>query len=322
MRDLIRRSTAWLAAGFLIAACGGGGGGGSGSNPTITIAKAATLSGDAQVGEVAAALPLPLRVQVAEDGAALAGAAVSWTTASGTVGPSPATTDGNGIATATWTLGNAAGARTATATLAGAVGSPVTFAVTATPGPAAAIVKVAGDAQGEAINTPFGVPVQVRVDDQFGNPRPSTTVNWAGAGTAQPTAASSVTNGQGLASVTVAAQGAAGGGTVTASVAGVGPTQTFNFTVGHRKVTANANLSFVSARNATVDPAIDTIAAGQTMIWVNAGGSHTVESLGNPSFTSSGVLSIYTVTFPATGTYEYDCAVHPTPQMSGRVVVE
>jgi plastocyanin len=302
-------------------ACGGGGGGGTG-NPTTTIAKTAASSGDAQVGEVGTALANPLRVLIQEDGAPLAGANVEWLTASGNVGPSPATTDANGIATATWTLGNVAGPRTATATLAGATGSPVTFNATANPGPAAVIDKVAGDNQGALVNTNFTAQVQVRVEDQFGNPRPGTTVNWAGGGSAQPGTPSSVTNAQGIASVTVAAQNVGGAGTVVASVAGVVGTQTFNFQVGHRRVNANADVSFSSARNGTVDPAIDTIAVNQTMLWVNVGGGHTVRSIGVPSFTSSGNLTVYAVTFPTQGTYQYDCEVHPDPLMTGQVVVE
>jgi plastocyanin len=321
MNGLTCRTTGILTAAAISAACGGGDGG-TGNNPTTTIAKASTLSGEAQTGPVATALPLPLRVVVARDGAPLQGASVTWATASGTVGPSPATTDANGIAAATWTLGTAAGARTATATLAGATGSPVTFNATALPGAANAVFKVAGDLQGEAINTNFAVQAQVRVEDQFGNPRPGTTVDWVGSGTVLPAAASSVTNAQGIAAVTVTAQGNAGAGTVVASVVGVVGTQTFNFTVGHRKVIAAADISFTSARNGTSDPAIDTITAGQTMLWVRTGATaHTVESTGNPSFASSAAFDIYTVQFNAQGTYTYQCQPHGT-FMTGQVVVE
>jgi plastocyanin len=314
--------TGLLVAAGIGAACGGSGGGGTGNNPTTTIAKASTLSGEAQIGQVATALPLPLRVVVAEDGTALQGASVTWATTSGTIGPSPATTDANGIAAATWTLGNSAGPRTATATLAGAVGSPVTFNATATPGPAFAVFKVAGDQQGEVINTNFSQQAQVRVEDQFGNARPGTTVDWVGGGTVAPTAASSVTNAQGIASVTVAAQGNAGAGTVVASVVGVVATQTFNFSVGHRKVTAAANITFTSARNGTSNPAQDTIAAGQTVVWVRAGAiGHTVQSTGNPAFTSSGALDVYAVLFNNPGTYTYNCLPHGNA-MTGEVVVE
>jgi plastocyanin len=198
----------------------------------------------------------------------------------------------------------------------------VTFNATATPGPAFAIAKIAGDLQGEAINTNFAVQAQVRVEDQFGNPRPGTTVDWAGSGTVLPAAASSFTNAQGIASVIVAAQGNAGAGTVVASVVGVVGTQTFNFTVGHRKVIAAADISFTSARNGTSDPALDTIAVGQTMLWVRTGAiAHTVESIGNPSFVSSGNLTLYTVTFNSVGTYQYNCQPHGN-SMTGEVVVE
>jgi plastocyanin len=303
-------------------ACGGGGnGGGTGNNPTTTLAKTATSSGDVQTGQVATALANPLRVLVQEDGAPLAGANVTWATPSGgTVGPSPATTDGNGIAAATWTLGQTSGAQTATATLAG-VGS-VTFTATANPGPAASLTKVAGDNQGELVNTNFALQAQVRVEDQFGNDLPGVTVNWAGAGSVQPAAANSVTNAQGIASVTVAAQNAGGAGTVVASVGGVVGTQTFNFEVGHRKVIAAANISFTSARNNSSDPAVDSIAVNQTVVWVRSGATgHTVESTGSPSFTSSGLFDAYSVTFANPGTYTYECLPHGN-FMTGQVIVQ
>jgi plastocyanin len=122
--------------------------------------------------------------------------------------------------------------------------------------------------------------------------------------------------------VTVAAQGNAGAGTVVASVVGVVATQTFNFTVGHRKVIAAANISFTSARNGTSDPAQDTIAAGQTVVWVRTGAlGHTVESTGSPSFTSSGLFDVYALMFSTTGTYTYQCNPHGSG-MTGEVVVE
>jgi plastocyanin len=190
------------------------------------------------------------------------------------------------------------------------------------PGPPAAIFRVAGNLQGEVINSNFAVQAQVRVEDQLGNVVPQTTVNWAGTGSVLPTAASSVTNAQGIAAVTVAAQGNAGAGTVVASVTGVVGTQTFTFTVGHRKVTAAANISFTSARNGTSDPARDTIAAGETVVWVSTGAIvHTVLSTGSPSFTSSGPLDVYGVMFDTPGTYTYNCAPHGAA-MTGEVVVQ
>jgi plastocyanin len=60
--------------------------------------------------------------------------------------------------------------------------------------------------------------------------------------------------------------------------------------------------------------------------WTNTGSvSHSVQSQGSPSFTSSAIQSgdgkTYTMMFTSPGTYQYDCAVHGQ-SMSGRVVVQ
>ena len=91
-------------------------------------------------------------------------------------------------------------------------------------------------------------------------------------------------------------------------------------------VTVGNNL-FRSDQNGSVNPAVDTVPVGSTVRfrWVNTGNvPHTVESEGQPHFTSSAVLTgngkTYDATFPAPGTYEYDCAVHGG-MMTGTVVV-
>ena len=106
--------------------------------------------------------------------------------------------------------------------------------------------------------------------------------------------------------------GGTGGGTTPATTASV--------TVG--------NIFFQSVRNGTRNPAVDTVAAGGTVTWtwVNTGSiSHSVQSVGTPSFTSSQVLAgdgqTYTMMFSTAGTYQYDCAVHGT-QMTGTIVVQ
>jgi plastocyanin len=88
------------------------------------------------------------------------------------------------------------------------------------------------------------------------------------------------------------------------------------------------NLFFQSAHNGTTNPAVDTVPVGQAVTWTWTGtGSttHSVESLGSPSFTSSNGITgngmVYTFTFTQPGTYRYECAFHPTI-MSGTVVVQ
>jgi plastocyanin len=88
------------------------------------------------------------------------------------------------------------------------------------------------------------------------------------------------------------------------------------------------NIFFQSGNNGTQNPAIDTVAAGTTVTWTwtNTGStSHSVQSDGTPSFTSSAIQSgngkTYTFTFATPGTYQYDCAVHGSA-MTGRIVVQ
>ena len=87
------------------------------------------------------------------------------------------------------------------------------------------------------------------------------------------------------------------------------------------------DIFFTSARNASSNPAVDTVAVNGTVTWTWAAGevlAHSVQSMGSPSFTSSGILSgvgnTYQFTFTAPGTYQYDCAVHGQ-LMTGSIVV-
>ena len=81
-----------------------------------------------------------------------------------------------------------------------------------------------------------------------------------------------------------------------------------------------------SARNGSVNPAVDTVAVGAsvTWTWTNTGNvPHGIESLGSLSFPTGTVLTgngnTYRVTFNTAGTYQYDCLVHGT-MMPGTIV--
>ena len=83
------------------------------------------------------------------------------------------------------------------------------------------------------------------------------------------------------------------------------------------------NLFFTSLHNGTSNPAIDTVSVGGQMTWSFVGGTHSVQSSGGSSFTSSPTLSsgTYLFTFNAIGTYNYVCGIHGAI-MSGTVVVK
>ncbi len=111
-----------------------------------------------------------------------------------------------------------------------------------------------------------------------------------------------------------------GGGDGGGGGGGGGASPVGNVTVG--------NIFFRSAHNGSENPAVDTIAAGESVTWTwNAAGSHTVQSTGVPPeiFRNSVVMAeandTYTVTFRNPGTYSYDCAIHGSA-MTGTIVVQ
>jgi probable HAF family extracellular repeat protein len=84
------------------------------------------------------------------------------------------------------------------------------------------------------------------------------------------------------------------------------------------------SIFFASTRNGSWNPAVDTVAVGSTVTWDWCGGSHSVQSRGSPSFTSSVIMqnsqAEYKFTFTRAGTYQYDCVRHVG--MTGRIIVK
>jgi plastocyanin len=155
------------------------------------------------------------------------------------------------------------------------------------------------------------------------------TVNFAGSGGVLVSSPTATTDANGTAVVTATGASSAGAGGVAATVAGIAAPVNFTLTTANavREVTVGAAIIFKSLRNNTTNPAVDTIATGQGVLWRWAGGTHSVEST-SPApndFASSGISStpgnLYVVTFLTTGTFQYDCGVHTTG-MTGRVVVQ
>jgi plastocyanin len=318
---------AWasLLVGGLALACSSSDSGGS-PNPTTDIAKTATNSGDAQTATVGQPLALPLMVIVTMNGAAQQGVDVTWETPSGTI-DATSTTDVNGVATATWTLGNTSGAVTATATLAGAGGSPVTFTATADPDAPAELSIAGGDGQDGPLNTTLP-PLQAKVADQFGNGVPGVTVTWtvtSGDGTVTP--GTSDTDANGIAETEVTLGVTVGDVTVDADVTGLtGSPQTFT---EHAIALPVAIVIDVGSAGLTFSPKVDTVAAGGTVTWNWGGVGHSVISDGPPSFTSEPTLqsapfSYGPLTFGTAGTYHYHCSAHGSAAgggMAGSIVV-
>ena len=137
-------------------------------DPKKPIAVAAE-SGNSQVGQVGAELPLDPRVKVVgQTGLPVASVRVAFQVAegSGSVVVDQAVTDGNGIASAgPWTLGNTAGEQRLEAVVEGL--TPFVFTATAT-GVPASLVVVGGDGQSAEVGTRVSSLPEVQVLDASG----------------------------------------------------------------------------------------------------------------------------------------------------------
>jgi plastocyanin len=309
--------------------CGGGGGGGIDPTPVIVITK---TSGDEQQGRVNEPLANPIQVLVTEGNAPVAGATVSWLVdiSDGVFTPNPVITDADGLASTMWTLGTRQGAQRSTARVTGGTNPSVVFNATAMHDEPTTLSKVSGDNQRAMAGTQLR-SIVARVDDQFENGIEGIPVSWSvSAGTISPE--SDVTSAGGLTSVDVVLGPTGGPITITATVEGLtGSPLTFNATAEPIPTTVDVllgNIFFISDRNSSSNPAVDTIAVGGTVTWTwgNTGiAEHSVRSLGTPSFPSSarklGNTQTYSFTFTAAGSYNYDCEVHGS-RMTGHVVVK
>jgi adhesin/invasin len=159
------------------------------------------VSGNEQVALPGTTLPEPLVVEVVDGGGnAVVGAAVTWvvTAGGGSLAPPTGTTDENGRASTSWTLGPGPGANAAQAVVSG-VGE-ATFTATASAGDPADIRIVSGDQQQGQAGTRLANPLVVVVVDDADNPVSGVTVTWrveSGAGSVTPR--TSTTDGSGQA---------------------------------------------------------------------------------------------------------------------------
>ena len=102
-------------------------------NPPAEAAVLAMAGGNSQSAPAGQALANPIGVRVTDDnGDPVADVTVEWSEGDGgSVSASSVSTDDDGRASVTWTLGPAAGSQTATAAVDGLDGSPVQFTATA-----------------------------------------------------------------------------------------------------------------------------------------------------------------------------------------------
>ena len=182
------------------------------------------LSGDEQQGAAGVALAEPLVVEVrGNDGSPWAGAQVTFavTAGSGTLSATTDTTDADGRASTTLTLGPQPGPNSVEATVDGL--EPVTFTATGL-AVARTLDKVSGDEQEGAAGAASSEPFVVEVRDQNGSPLVGATVTFAvtaASGTLSATTATTDANGRAATTLTLGRD--PGRNTVTARVAELNP---------------------------------------------------------------------------------------------------
>ncbi|MCO5170525.1 MAG: Ig-like domain-containing protein [Planctomycetes bacterium] len=211
------------------------------------VAALAKVSGDAQGGPPATALAEPLVVMARDAfGNAVGNVQVSFTVATGggSLTPTTAATNAQGLAATRLTLGPNPGQNAVRAAAAGV--TAVTFTADAAAPTAARVELTSGDAQSGTVGAALANPLVVTVRDAQGNPVPNVTVAFAvaeGDGSVSP--ASAASNAQGQASTRLTLGRTAGTNRVIATVQGLTPV-TFSAT---GRAGAAATLVVVSGDN-------------------------------------------------------------------------
>ncbi len=237
----------------LLAACGE-----TTVNEPLAAGTVAAVSGNGQVGVAGQALAAPVQVRIlGSDAQPLPGASVTFTvtTGGGSVSPASATTDANGLASTSWTLGKTAGNNVLTVAAGTASTTIAASGVASRPG---SVSGVTGDNQTAAANTAVTLPPAVRVNDANGNAVEGVAVTFSVAsGGGRVTNGFVRTNAQGVATVGSWVLGAtAGTQTLTARVEESGVTNnpvlfTATATAGPAAIVSAASATTQSARVGT-----------------------------------------------------------------------
>jgi hypothetical protein len=192
-----------------------------------TAASITATRGNNQGGTVGAALADSLQVRVLDKaGRPVPSQPVAWTVVAGggSVAPASSTTDGNGYAGASWTLGSGAGTQQVRAKPNGN-GAPdnlqAIFSATAGASTAATLVKIAGDSQTAVAGSVLPDSLVVRVTDASGNPVADIPVTWSLTGGGAVSSTSLPTGADGRSAVARTLGAAAGMQTTTASANGL-----------------------------------------------------------------------------------------------------
>ena len=294
----------------------------SGIIPFVTFTATATaealvattfvrISGNAQTGTVGKELDNPFVAEVQDqNGDGLSGITVSFavTIGGGTVSATSVTTNSNGQASTTLTLGSAAGSNRVVASASG-ITQTRNFNATGQATVATTVVEVSGDSQAGDTDAALPHPFIVEVRDQDGDALSGATVAFAvtaGGGTLSVT--SVTTNASGRAQTTLTLGSTAGTNTVTATVSGI---TAITFTA-----TAAVVLTISVSVPATADPGetVDisaTAVAEDTIEWTTTGGSIADTSAADTELTvpsESGVVAVTGIATDADGATVSDTA--------------
>ncbi len=171
--------------------------------PSPVVAHIVNTTPAAQlIGTVGTTLSSAVSVQVQDaNGKPMSGVPVTWTALDGgTVITTTATSDAQGNATATWTLGTVAGVDSLQAAVAPDIWTEVV--ATAQAGSVAQLIEISGDQQ----QLPEGAtskPLVVQAEDQYGNAVMGATVTWLDENGGALSGSTTVTDANGLAQVTL-----------------------------------------------------------------------------------------------------------------------
>lgn len=318
-----------LAAAVAFGACSGDD---NGTNPppgNTTPAAVVVVSGNNQSGIAGAVLANPLVVRVNNsDGDALSNVSVTWTVVSGggSVASATSTTNAQGQASMTYTLGAAAGANSVRAAVTSNTSLSTTFSLTGTAPPVdntpATIEIAGGNNQSATVNTALANPLTVVVKNAGGDVLANVDVSWAitgGGGSLGAT--NSTTNASGIASNTYTAGASAGANEISAAV-----TSNSSLNVQFSATSTAVANGAVSVEDNLFNPDAVNVSVGGKVTWTwNGAVDHNVTWVSG-GFTNSATQTAGTheVTFGSTGTYQYYCTIHGSPSagMRGSVTVQ
>jgi hypothetical protein len=255
----------------------------------VPAAAIAIASGDAQSDSIGQTLAQPLVVKVVDEyGGATAGAVVDWRVlaGAGTLGAASATTDTNGLASVTYTLGSVPRVDSVSASVAGIAGSAGSVVFTARSTPRGEVVGSAGSflvLQSLPSSIVVGVapasPLKIQLADASGSPMrvaglTATATSTPTSGQTTPTTVSAVSDATGIVTFNLPAYvGVLGTVTVTIAAPGFTPLVLPPVTIvagaiAQMRIATQPSAAATSGATLAVQPAVQLADAGGNPIAV------------------------------------------------------